>query len=157
MSSEFMSIAQQEALLELYELGKKLELSPDDRRVHQMIYHTSLFNKGYLSQVLFGNGFYSNYNEMMFESEFFSFLYNFGLIGFILYMGVFIYILGAGIKKIRVNSLYIYLLFICILSILLSIFTGYTFFHPTTVVYICIAYIMFRGEQVNEKDIIWNN
>ena len=152
MDEKFMSSYQQKALVRLHDTANKINLSNQNRRVQQLLYHTFLvIEQNNPVLWLFGNGYLNNYSEMTLEMEFVALLYNFGIIGFVLYVGVFLRIdflaLKTFIKKRgKVDVTYTFYLFSCLFAILLSFFAGYTFFHVSCMLIIVLLHLM-----LNEK------
>lgn len=85
-------------------------------RRQQLIYNIFLVkNQANPLLILFGNGYMTNYRELVFEMELIAFLLNFGIIGFILYFGpffaIFCYGVHMGIKyRKQITSTYLMLL-----------------------------------------------
>lgn len=152
MDIQFMDQAQQNAMVDLYDTANRLELSNSNRRMQQILYHTYLIKEQKSPlRILFGNGYLSNYSEMTLEMEVPAFLYNFGLFGFILYLGIFLVIefrsLITFFRKWRqVDATYAFYLFGVFLTLGLSFMAGYTFFHVSCMVIIVILHIL-----LNEK------
>ena len=90
---------------------------------------------------MFGNGYVANFRELILEMEIPAFLFNFGILGFILYFIPFvticIYGIYIGIKNIRkINTEYIMLVLGCGATFGLSFFSGYTFFNSSSMMII---------------------
>lgn len=152
IDEKFMNNAQQKALIKLYDAANKMNLSNQNRRVQQFLYHSFLvIEQNNPILWLFGNGYLSNYSEMTLEMEFVALLYNFGIVGFILYVGVFLVIDFLAIKTFikkrgKVDVAYSFYLFSCLFAVLLSFFAGYTFFHVSCMLIIILLHLM-----LNEK------
>ncbi len=150
--SSFMDQAQQKSLVEMKNTADRLFLDNSKRRIQQFLYHTYLIkNQKSISRILFGNGYLSNYSEMTLEMELASLLYNFGLIGFVLYLGFFIVILVKAVTTLfqhfdKRNIIYLYYLFGVGLVYLLSLMAGYTFFHVSSMVVIILLHILLNEE-----------
>lgn len=155
MAEEFMDKAQQKALLALYQKGNEWNLQVKERRVQQLIYHTYLVKEQHDPfRILFGNGYHANYYEMVLEMELPALLYNFGILGFILYFGPFLWMLGKSVvvfvrKRKKVDSTYVFYLFTEFFAIVLSFLCGYTFFHVSCMLIIIILYC--RLDQKREE------
>lgn len=159
MDIKFMDQAQQKSLVEMKRTADRLELDNSKRRVQQLIYHTYLIkNQKSISRILFGNGYLANYSEMTLEMELMSLVYNFGLLGFVLYLGFFVIILVKSSVTLfrnfsKRNSTYLYYLFGVALVYLLSLMAGYTFFHVSCMVAIVLLHILLWSERESlEKD-----
>ena len=91
LDENYMPKANQKAILGLYQYANQMKLPLTERRIQQFIYHINLVQEqeepGLL---LFGNGFLTNYPELTLEMEIPAFLFNFGIIGFLLYLGPFL-------------------------------------------------------------------
>jgi len=147
----YMSQEQQQAVLSLNEIAKKHNLSVEQMRTLQLIYNVELANnQSNLFYRLFGNGYVSQYREMVLEMEFMAILINFGLCGFILYLMPFIAVYGYSlykgithIKKVDVE--YIMLVAGGGLAFALSLLSGYIFFNAsTTMIIILINLLLFK-------------
>ena len=153
MDEHFMDNAQQKALLDMYHTANQLQLSNSNRRVQQLLYHTYLVKEQHsISRILFGNGYLSNYSEMTLEMEIPAMLYNFGIFGFILYLGIYMWIVVICLfdffKHInRVTPTYAFYLFGSLFTMGLSMMAGYTFFHVSCMVIIVILYLLLYEER----------
>ena len=153
MKQTFMDLAQQKSLVEMKEAAYKLQLSNSNRRVQQLLYHTYLIkNQKSFSRILLGNGYLANYSEMTLEMELISLLYNFGLIGFVLYLGAFIVLEARALFFLfhhfeRRNSTYLFYLFGVAFVYALSLMAGYTFFHVSCMVVIVLLHVLLHLEQ----------
>ena len=147
----YMSEEQKQAVLTLNEIATKNNLSTEQMRTLQLIYNVELANnQSNLLYRLFGNGYVSQYREMVLEMEFMAILINFGLCGFILYLMPFIAVYGyslyKGIRHIKkVDVEYIMLVAGGGLAFALSLLTGYIFFNAsTTMIIILINLLLFK-------------
>ena len=133
-----MTKEQQKAYLAMYDTCNKLKIDANNSRLQQMIYHLYLIKYQHnILYILFGNGFIVNYGEMTLEMEVIAILFNFGLIGFILYIIPFIYVYIKLIKQVIKNKKRtiddIILLFTMLIVFGLSFMAGYVFFSGTCV------------------------
>lgn len=144
LDENYMPKANQKAILGLYQYANQMKLPLTERRIQQFIYHINLVQEqeepGLL---LFGNGFLTNYPELTLEMEIPAFLFNFGIIGFLLYFGpflcIFIFAIQEGIKyKEKIDTEYIMLCLGCFLSFILSFLAGYTFFNSSSMMLIIV-------------------
>ena len=157
----YMSGAQKQSILDLYNIANKLQVKNNDQRMQQLIYNIVLVkNQKSILMILFGNGYVANFCELVLEMELVSMLLNFGVIGFILYMGPFLAIflmsLYYGIKyKKQIDSEYVFLWFGSAMSFALSLLSGYTFFSSSSVIMIIsINTILFiKMQKIKRKNI----
>ncbi len=148
----FMNKAQQNALLKMYDICNRLEIRNSNRRFQQLVYHTMLIKEQHNPLlILFGNGYLSNYNEMVLEMEYVGFLFNFGIIGFVLYMGWFLKVEVQAIQYFFKNfakitrSYYCYLA-ASLLAVVFSLLAGYTFFQVSSMLIVIIAHSLLKQE-----------
>lgn len=159
LDNNYMNDAQKQSVLDLYNIASEKNISNTDTRKQQMIYHIQLIkNQKNILLILFGNGYLANTNELVWEMEFPAILFNFGIIGFILYMIPFISLVGYAImlsvKNIKkIDSEIIMLIFATLLVFVLSTLSGYTFFNSSSMIIIIVANVLlkiktneFRGE-----------
>ncbi len=152
MSTEFMSKAQQQALVALYEKGEEWGVVLD-RRTQQLIYHTYLikYQKDPF-RLLFGNGYLANYDEMTLEMEVPAILYNFGILGFFLYLVPFLWIEVKAMKTLwkerkKVDYQFAFYLFGTLFALVLSFFAGYTFFHVSSMLIIILIHCLLNQKR----------
>lgn len=140
----FMSEAQKKSVIDLYNIANKYNIQNNDRRMQQLIYNICLVkNQANVVFILFGNGYLTNFYEMVLEMELVSFLLNFGIIGFALYcapfMGILVYGIYKGIKNIKkIDTEYIMYLSGCGFAFVLSCLSGYTFFNSSSMMIIVV-------------------
>ena len=157
----YMSEAQKQSILDLYNIANKLQVKNNDQRMQQLIYNIVLVkNQKSILMILFGNGYVANFCELVLEMELVSMLLNFGVIGFLLYMGPFLAIflssLYYGIKYIKqIDSEYVFLWFGSAMAFALSLLSGYTFFSSSSVIMIIsINTILFiKMQKIKRKNI----
>lgn len=152
----YMSEAQQKATMELYDYAVKHNLAGNDTRTQQLMYNIYLVkNQKSGFGILLGNGYESNYREMVMENELASMLLNFGIIGFILYvcpiLAILIYSVYKGFKNIKkVNVSYIMCQSALALALILSWMSGYVLFATSSMaVIVVISTILLKD--VDEK------
>ncbi len=148
----YMSDAQKQSVLDLYDYAKRHNLAGNNTRRQQLMYNIYLVkNQGNFLGIMFGNGFKTNFREMVMENELASFALNFGILGFILYVGPFIFILCyaiikalKNIKKVRQE----YIMYICAigLSLVLSYLSGYVFFASSSMLVIVAITILLLNK-----------
>ena len=144
LEENYMSDAEKESILELYDICNKMEITNNDLRSQQLIYNTMLVkNQKDLIAIIFGNGYFNNFSELLMEMEIPSFLFNFGLLGFTLYfvpfLLIFVYCLYIGIKNMKkIDQEYMMLILGAGFVFALSFLTGYTFFNASSMIIIVI-------------------
>lgn len=156
----YMSSAQRQSILDLYDYANKIELTNNDTRMQQLIYNVFLVkNQSNILLILFGNGYLLNTNELVFEMELPAILFNFGIIGFINYMLPFIIIavysiINIIIKIKKIDAEVFMLLIADGLAFIFSTLAGYTFFNisSATIIVICNVLLInkiykIRGEK----------
>ena len=84
---------------------------------------------------------------MVLEMELVSILLNFGLIGFLIFIGPFLTIFFIGLYKCikyrkQIDSEYIFILFGSAMAFALSLLSGYTFFSSSTAMMIVVINII---------------
>ena len=141
----YMSEAQKQAVLDLNEYTTKHKIAGNDTRTQQLMYniYLTIEQKNPLG-ILFGNGYETNFREMVMENELASLLLNFGIIGFILYAGPFItiliYAIIKAIKKLKnkekLETNYLMSIAALILIFGLSYLSGYIFFNSSIMIII---------------------
>jgi len=157
LEESFMSETQMKSVIDLYNIANKLKITNNDLRMQQLIYNICLVkNQANPLLILFGNGHQLNFYELVMEMEVLSILINFGLIGFIVYLGPFIAILVYTfvfvIKNIKkIDSEYIMLFLGSCLGFVLSLLTGYVFFSLSTNIIIIIidTILIHKIENIN--------
>ena len=160
INDTYMSSAQKQSILDLYNYANKVELTNNDTRMQQLIYNIFLVkNQSNLLLILFGNGYLANTNELVFEMEVPSILFNFGVIGFINYMLPFIIIAVYSIiniiKNIKKIDIEVFMLLVTQgLAFAFSTLAGYTFFNISSATIIVISSVLLinkvykiRGEK----------
>ena len=148
LQTGFMSEAQQKAVLDLYNFAVKHNLAGNDTRTQQLVYNFYLvLEQKSILGIIFGNGFETNFREMIMENELASLLFNFGIIGFALYAGPFlvilIYSLFNVIKKLKskpkLNTSYLMSIAGLGLVFTLSYLSGYIFFNSSLIAVISVV------------------
>lgn len=140
----YMNEAQKKSILELYDIANKLEISNNDQRMQQLIYNALLVkNQANPLLIIFGNGYMNQYRELVLEMDIPAFLFNFGVLGFLLYFGpflaIFAYGVYFGIRKIKkIDAEYIMYTLGLGLAFAISVFSGYVFFNMSTVTFIAV-------------------
>lgn len=127
-------------------LYEKEVIHPSNNRYKQVIYSGSIFLQSSLKYKIFGIG-YLNQNDLALESDFFMALFGFGILGFILFLGLpfllFIKetkIILKNLNKIDLETYLLYMglgIFFCI-----SIYAGYTYIYTNFSIFLVILIIM---------------
>lgn len=152
VSEEYMSQNEQKAIIELYEYAKKTNLSNVNLRKQQLIYNLFLIKEQKnVFLILFGNGYKNQTGELVMEMEIPALICNFGILGFLLYMGplVVLFIVNSYriLKKIKmINIKKIMFMTGCSLAFGLSLFSGYVFFVFSSMTMAIILNILLINE-----------
>ena len=164
LEDNYMSEEQKKSVIDLYNIANDLNIKNNDQRMQQLIYNLALIkNQKSFVLMVFGNGYMANFRELVFEMEVPAILLNFGILGFILYLGPFVTILIKGIyiaikNRKKIDTEYIFLLLGSAFAFALSFFSGYTFFNSSTMMIIIalntVLYTKMQkidNEKFNEK------
>ncbi|MBQ7137087.1 MAG: O-antigen ligase family protein [Bacilli bacterium] len=148
ISEEYMSKEQQRALLELDKYSSKNKLASTDVRKQQLLYHRFLYQEqNNIFLKLFGNGYLTNAGNLTLEMEIIALFYNFGIIGFVIFIGPFFLIFGyglyKGVKNIRqINVSYLMLLAGCFMTYMISFLAGHTYFNSSVMIVIVLLHTL---------------
>ncbi len=144
LEKSYMSEAQKQSVLDLYKYSKKHNFAGNDTRRQQLIYNIYLVKnqKNFLA-ILFGNGYKTNFREMVMENELASMVLNFGVVGFILYVSpliaVLIYSIYVGIENIKkINTEFVMYQVALALALALSWMSGYVLFATSSMIVIVV-------------------
>ena len=143
----YLSEAEKKSFLELYDIANKYNLKSNDQRLHQIIYNLLLVkNQHNISLILFGNGYLNNFSELVLEMELMSFILNFGICGFVLYIVPFITLLIYAfiqiIKNINKIDIQCIMLFLGSgFAYVLSLLSGYVFFNSSSMIIVIILHV----------------
>ena len=101
--------------------------------------------------IIFGNRYNANFSELCMENEIPCFILNFGILGFVLYVGVFfaiiIYAIIRSVKNIRnLNTNLLMYLSGCGLCLILATVSGFIFFASSCMVVIITTNILLLNE-----------
>lgn len=159
VSSTYLPKPEQQAILDLNEYAVSHKLENNDMRSQQLIYHCYLVkNQQNLPALLFGNGYLNPYMELVLEMEIPAFLFNFGVLGFLLYFAPFLMLFVYGcyilIKKhTKIEVEYIMTLAGCGFTFVLSFFSGYTFFNSSTMIMIIVlnALLLHQIQKIKNR------
>jgi len=155
----YLSEAEKKSFQELYNIANKYNLKSNSQRLHQIIYNLLLVkNQHSIELILFGNGYLNNFRELVLEMELMSFLLNFGILGFILYVVPFLTILIysfiqiiKNIKKIDVECMMLFLG--SAFSYVLSLLSGYVFFNSSSMIIVIILHVALINKIQEIKNI----
>ena len=139
-----MSEEEKRAIVKFGNYAKEIKLSNVNLRKQQLIYNLILVKEQKnLVLILFGNGYKNQTGELVMEMEVPAILLNFGIIGFILYLGPFIFALIYGMKEMLKNKKEIKIdkvmyLTGFLLAFALSSLSGYVFFNLSSMTMVII-------------------
>ena len=151
----YLSEAERKSFIELYDIANKYNLKSNDQRTHQIIYNLLLVkNQHNPILILFGNGYLNNFRELVLEMELMSFLLNFGIFGFILYivpfLSILIYAFVQIIKNIKKIDNECVMLFLGSgFAYVLSLLSGYVFFNSSSMIIVIILHVSMINK-INE-------
>ena len=142
-----------ETHLNYLKLDNVTEVFEDEKLVDHFIFSSRLkfmenrkatYQDSSLYQKLFGIGYLNNKKEAKaVEMDYFDIYYNHGLIGFIIYFGIYGYFFYLIMKERKKLDFEQYMLYISILlSILLSFFTGHIITAPAVSILVTILLLM---------------
>lgn len=158
IDNNYMPEVMQTSITELYNFANNHNIAGTDRRTQQLVYNAYLVkNQSNIFYMFFGNGFLNNYGELTLEMEIPAFLFNFGLIGFILYfipfLSLFIYYIYIGIKNvIKIDAEYVFLCFGILLSFILSFLVGQIFFNSSAMIIITCMNVLLYNKCIKLKN-----
>ena len=152
LENSYMSEAQKQSVLDLYKYSKKHNFAGNDTRRQQLIYNMYLVkNQKNALAILFGNGYKTNFREMVMENDLASIFLNFGVIGFILYVfpliAILIYSIYVGVKNIRkINTEFVMYQVALALALALSWMSGYVLFATSSMIVIVVICTLLLNE-----------
>lgn len=138
----YMSEAEKQSILDLYQTANQYKVKNNDQRTQQLIYNFHLVkNQKDIGLILFGNGYMSKFRELVLEMEIPAFLFNFGILGCILYFvpffSIFLYGCYIGVKyRKQIDVEYLMILTGCFMSFAFGFLSGYTFFNSSSMIII---------------------
>ena len=158
IEEDYMLEAEKKAIVDLCEYADKYKISNVDLRKQQLIYNLFLVKeqKNPLL-ILFGNGYKNQTGELVMEMEIPALLCNFGLVGFMLYLGPILYLIIYSLirelkelKEIKIDA--IMYLTGCGLALLLSSVSGYVFFNFSSMTMgILISVLLYKNKNIGEE------
>lgn len=137
-------------------LSKKIH--PSENRKKQFIYNKNMFLLSSLKYKMFGTGYLNrSLSILSIEGDFFMALFNFGIIGFLLFLGIpifyFIKSLIHILKNIKHNDLEIYMLFMGLgIFFSISIVVGCTYIYTNFSIFLVIIITMLRLKMEKSKN-----
>lgn len=144
LEKDYMKEAQKKSIIELYTIANKWNIKNNDQRIQQLIYNALLIkNQCNPIYILLGNGHVANFRELVLEMEVPAFLFDFGIIGFVIYFVPFLAIFIYGVyiiirNKKKIDIEYLMYLLGSGFAFALSFFAGYTFFNSSNMMIIII-------------------
>lgn len=159
MTKEELSEEAQQSILDLYAYANETKIVNNDMRSQQLIYNVALIkNQANPWYLLFGNGYVTNFRELVLEMEILAFLFNYGIAGFILYfvpfLAITIYAIIIGVKnRKKINAEYSMNLIGCLFSYALAMTSGYIFFNVSTMTMIVILHVLLLNKTWEMKHV----
>lgn len=154
----YLNKEEKQSFLELHKISNKYELQSNDQRTHQIIYNLLLVkNQHSPILILFGNGYLNNFRELVLEMELMSFILNFGIIGFTLYVIPFLAVLIYNFIKILKNrkeldTEYIMLFLGSGFAYVLSLLSGYVFFNSSSMIIVIVLHTCLLNKTKEIKE-----
>ena len=131
---------------------------PSNTRAKQLVYSKKMFEQADIQYKLFGIGFINQDSLFSLERDFFMALYNFGILGFILFLGLPIWLFiksliftFKNLKKIDLEYCLLFMgvgIFFCI-----SIYAGYTYIYTNFSIFLSLLMIMLLLKMDRLKDV----
>ena len=140
----FISDEQIDAIVSLDQYTTKNKTRSTDLRKQQLLYHYYLYkNQKNIALKLFGNGYLANMGALTLEMEMPALLFNFGLLGLILFFCPFLIILVysiilaiKNIKKIKIE--FVMLIMSSFMSMAIAYTSGHTYFNTSVMLVLFI-------------------
>ena len=156
----YMNEAQKQSVIDLYNKANEMNLKNNDQRMQQLIYNIALVkNQKNPLLIIFGNGYVANFRELVFEMEVPAILMNFGILGFLLYLGPFIAVLIYSFIKCiknykKFDAEFARLFLGCIFAFALSFLSGYTFFNQSSAIMIVVVntLLVYKAKNIKEEN-----
>lgn len=148
----YMTEARKNSIIDLYHIANNWKIKNNDYRMQQFIYNAVLIkNQHNLVYILLGNGYITNFYELVLEMEIPAFLFNFGIIGFVFYFIPFAIIFLYGVYSMikyreQIETQYVMYLLGIGFSFVLSFFVGYTFFNSSNMIMIIALNTLLMNE-----------
>lgn len=133
-------------LEELFYEGK---VHPSNTRAKQLVYSHKKFMLADWQYKLFGIGFLNQDSTLSLERDFFMALYNFGILGFLLFLSIpiveFIKSFNFIVKNLKKIDLETYMLFMGIgIFFCISIYAGYTYIYTNFSIFLVLLFMMLK-------------
>lgn len=154
----YMSEAQKQSVINLYNYSQKHNFEGNDTRRQQLVYNVFLVkNQKNVLAIIFGNGYETNFREMVMENELASMLLNFGIVGFCLYVlplfVILIYSVYIAIKnRKKLNTSYVMYQMGLSLALVLSWMSGYVLFATSSMIVIVVLCVQLLNETKKVKE-----
>lgn len=148
MPKTYMTDAEKTAIIKLDKYSKDKKLSSTDLRKQQLIYHHYLYNAQHdFLLKIFGNGYLTNMGMLTLEMETIALFYNFGIIGFVLFMGpflaIFIYSSIEGLKYLKKTDVAYWTIMVgCFMTYVISTLAGHTYFNTSVMIVIIVLHTL---------------
>ncbi|MGM9876389.1 MAG: glycosyltransferase [Bacilli bacterium] len=139
-----------EASNTLIKAMKNNKIHPSENRKKQFLYNKEMFMLSSLKYKIFGTGFLNQISGVLsIEGDFFMAIFNFGLIGFILFLSIPIYYFIKTIifilKNIKICDLEIYMLFMGLgVFFSISLVVGCTYIYTNFSIFLVLIIAMIR-------------
>lgn len=135
-----------EYLEDLYYAGK---IHPSDTRAKQFFYSYKKYMLSDFLYKLFGIGYLNQDSMLAIERDFFMALFNFGIIGFLLFLFVpvkeFIKSMLFILRNLSIVDLETYMLFMGVgIFFCISMYAGYTFIYTNFSIFLALLFVMLK-------------
>ncbi len=159
ISENYMTKEQINALNKLDKYTRENKYKNTNLRGQQFLYHYYLYeNQKDINLKLFGNGYLSNMGILTLEMETIALLFNFGIVGFILFflpfLSIFIYGVFIVIKNVKkINIEFLMILGASFLSMSISFYSGHTYFNTSVMLIVIIVhtFLIIEIEKIRGK------
>lgn len=123
------------------------KIHPSDTRAKQLAYSSYKFNLADFQYKIFGLGFLNQDSSFALERDFFMAFYNFGILGFVLFLIIPILIFGKSLKfifkKFKQLDLEFAMLFMGLgIFFCISIYAGYTYIYTNFSIFLAVIMTM---------------
>ena len=133
------------------------KIHPSDTRAKQLAYSAYKFNLADVQYKIFGLGFLNQESSFALERDFFMAFYNFGILGFVLFLAIPIIIFGKSIKlifkKFKQLDLEFAMLFMGLgIFFCISIYAGYTYIYTNFSIFLAVllTMLLLKMDVLNE-------
>lgn len=152
LDENLMTKSEKQSYIDLYEYANKKKYLANNTRKQQLIYNIFLVkNQKSIKGILFGNGYLNNHGEQILEMEIPAIILNFGIIGAILFLLPYIYLIVLFIKNVinkkqQLDKENLMNLMSIMLALTLSCLAGYVLFSSTCVLLIAVNIAKLKEE-----------